>query len=114
MPNRPQDVPEIATSIAPGQTFGPGIGVQQVTIKSILAQDAQANARADSYYAQALKDWITNAQIDAQLGLRIPPVPPAPQHIVPHIVYSMPDGTIVTGPEGADGSHWAWVWETWE
>ena len=114
MATRPAGVPADATPIAPGQTFGPGIGVQQATIKSIAAQDAKANAQADANYARALMDWCANATIDQQLGLRIPPMPQQPQHIVLNIVYATPGGEAVPTPEGADGTHWAWIWEVYE
>src|SRR5262245_51820306 len=112
MATRPQGVPADATLIYPGQTFGPGIGVQQLTILSIQAQISSMNARADLNYVHALQDWITNAAIYAGYGMPVPPPPAKPVHITLNVVYADASGNIVPPPAGADGMHYAWVWQT--
>jgi hypothetical protein len=112
MANRPSAVPGDATPIYPGQTFGPGLGVQRATLLSIAAQIAWLNAGADQRYARALQDWIANASIYQSLGMPVPP-PPAPAvHTVLHVIYADIGGNIVQEPSGADGLHYAWIWES--
>ncbi len=113
MYTRPASVPEDATFIPPGQTFGPGLGVQQATIRNIQAQNAKQNVQTESYYARGLQDWAVNAQQYKALGMRVPPPPQEPAKIVTNVVYSDPDGAVVQPPAGADGLHGAWVWETY-
>ena len=109
---RPQGVPPEATLIYPGQTFGPGLGVQQATILTIEAQIAMQNAAAAQRYVAALKDWIANAQIYQMIGMPIPAPPVKPAHITLNVVYADAAGNVVPPPAGADGLHYAWVWET--
>jgi hypothetical protein len=108
---RPHGVSENATLIYPGQTFGPGLGVQLATIIRIAAIIATSYARALTHYANGLQDWLTNASIYAGLGMPIPPAPVKPPSTHLAIVYATPDGTIVPAPAGADGLHAAWVEE---
>ncbi len=113
-PTRPESVPEAATVIYPGQQFGPGVGVQAATIKSIEAQNAHLNANTMLRYESALSDWQYNAEWAKSAHQRIPPPPPPPQIITTTVVYATQDGTVVPPPAGADGTHYAWVWETYE
>jgi hypothetical protein len=70
------------------------------------------NAAADQRYANALKDWLTNAAIYQAYGMAIPPPPAKAAHITLHVVCADSTGTVVPPPQGADGLHYAWIWET--
>ena len=111
-PVRPKAVSSDATLIYPGQSFGPGIGVQQATLQAISAQIARMNANANLHYANAMRDWSANADIDRYLHLPVPPQPPAPRLITLKITYADMNGTVITDPSGQDGLHYAWVEET--
>ena len=111
---RPQGVPTDATLLYPDQTFPPGVGVQGKTITVITAQNAAANAKNDLFFQRAMADWNANkAQYEAY-HLRVPPAPFPPPKIVDKIVYANQDGSIVDPPTGADGLHYAWVWEEYQ
>lgn len=112
MPNRPQSVPANATLIYPGQTFGPGLGVQKATLIAIQAQINYANAQKSLSYAGAFRDWTTNAQIYQSYGMTVPPPPTQPPLRNLNIIYADVSGNIVTVPGGDDGLHYAWVWES--
>lgn len=110
MATRPEGVPADATAIPPGQTFGPGIGVQRNTIISITAVNMKMNSQAFSVWANGMKYWAENAQQYKALGMKIPPPPAEPDMVETKVVYADANGTVVPPPEGADGNHWAWVW----
>lgn len=73
-----------------------------------------ANAQASQRYAGALRDWIANAQIYQSYGLPIPPAPAKAVVRTLHVVYAAVNGEVVQPPGGADGLHFAWIWETQE
>ncbi len=114
MANRPPGVPEYATVIPPGQTFGPGIGVQQATLVSIEAQVSHQNDQKMQVYAQGMKDWTYNAQWAVYAHQPVPPPPVKPQIATMQVVYAEGGGNVVAPPLGADGLHYAWTWETYE
>jgi len=111
MANRPSSVSPNATLIYPGQTYGPGVGVQQATIAQINAIIARANSNLMFHYANGYRDWSTNAQIYHDMGLPVGPPPPAPHCTKLSVVYADQGGDVVDPPEGADGLHYAWVEE---
>lgn len=111
-PKRPANVPADATLIYPGQSFGPGVGVQAATLKAIAAQIEQINSRAELNYSRGMQDWNTNRLIDESWGLPVPPKPAAPQMIQLTIVYADVNGTLITDPATiATGLEYAWVEE---
>lgn len=110
-PQRPAGVSETATLIYPGQTYGPGYGVQQASIARIAAIIGKQNADAMIHYSNALRDWTENAAIYKGLGMPVPPAPIAPHVTKLHIIYGDIAGNPVDSPEGADGLHYAWVEE---
>jgi len=111
MATRPANVPEGATLIYPGQTYGPGVGVQQATLTQINAIIARQNASAMQHYANAYRDWATNAAIYESLGMPVPPAPAKPKLDTLEVVYADIGGNVVPPPEGADGLHYAWCWQ---
>lgn len=111
MATRPANVPESATLIYPGQTYGPGLGVQQATIAQINAIIAKQNADALGHYGRALHDWAENAAQYQACGMPVPPPPAKPALEKLEIVYADISGNVVPPPEGADGLHYAWVWQ---
>lgn len=124
---RPNNVPEDATFIPPvqmspamlfptGSPLAKLIGpenIQAATISVTLSLNAHANAQADLRYAGAIRDWLANkAQYEAY-GMKVPPQPAPPVHITTHVLYSLPDGSIVSEADGGnDGLHGAWIWQT--
>ncbi len=114
MATRPTNVPVDATCVYPGQLFMPGFGVQQLTLISIEAQIAKQNNNSKQVYTRAMHDWAYNAQWAIDAHQKVPPMPQKPQLVVMQIVYADVQGTVVEPPEGADGLHYAWTWETYE
>ena len=112
MATRPTTVPSDAILIYPGQTFGPGIGVQWATLLAISAQISKMNWQADDRYASAARDWAANASIYAGLGMPIPPPPAQPVHQMLNVAYADAAGNVIPAASGADGLHYAWVWES--
>ena len=111
-PKRPASVPADATLIYPGQSFGPGVGVQAATIRAIQAQIDRINSQATLNYARAVADWNINKQIDEAYNLPVPPQPAAPHLIHLNIVYADVNGGIITDPAAiATGLEYAWVEE---
>lgn len=111
-PVRPESVPADATLIYPGQSFGPGVGVQSATLRAITAQIDRINANAELVYERALEDWNTNKQIDQAYNLPVPPQPAAPRLIKVTIVYADIEGNIITDSgEILSGLLYAWCEE---
>ena len=111
-PVRPSTVPTSATLIWPGQSFGPGIGVQAATLQAIQAQLDRYNKNASLSYERALADWNMNSQIDAAYGLPVPPQPVAPKLLTMTVVYADVGGNIITdAASNATGLNYAWVEE---
>lgn len=108
IPVRPKTVSADATLIYPGQTFGPGFGIQQATLTAIQASADRMNANERLRFANAYRDWQANAAIDAYLGLPIPPMPTS-NVITLAITYADDQGNVVTGPDSWNGLHNAWV-----
>lgn len=108
-PVRPKSVSQNATLIYPGQSFGPGFGVQQATIASILATINRQNANANFHYANAMRDWKMNADIDAAYNLPVPPPPSVPLTITAKIVYADLGGNELTDANAANGLNYAWL-----
>ncbi|HZD06914.1 MAG TPA: hypothetical protein VE176_01635 [Candidatus Limnocylindrales bacterium] len=111
MANRPAHVPEDATLIYPGQLYGPGLGVQQATITRINSIIAKSNADQMVHYSNALGDWATNAGIYSSLGMPVPPPPVKPATQKLDVVFADQGGNVVDPPLGADGLHYAWIWQ---
>ncbi len=114
MATKPSDVPQGAIGIPPGQMFGPGVGVQQLTLLSIDAQISKQNNDKKQNYSRAMQDWQYNAQWAVWSHQQVPPVPQRPAYAVMHVEYATESGEVVPSPEGADGLHWAWTWETYD
>lgn len=111
-PKRPAFVTADATLIYPGQSFGPGVGVQAATLRAIAAQIEQINSRAELNYARGMQDWNTNKAIDEAYGLPVPPAPAAPHLIKLTVVYADVNGTVITDPAiTSSGLEYAWVEE---
>jgi len=72
------------------------------------------NANTNLRNARALEDWKLNCEQAAALGIRQPPRPILTPVWVTHVVYATVAGETVQPPEGANGSNYAWVWETQE
>ena len=108
-PNRPKNVSADATLVYPGQTFGPGFGVQQATLASIFSQVSHQNANTNLHFANAMRDWQLNADIYKGLNLPVPPPPASPKVINLKVTYADQAGNVIAGPEGASGLQYAWV-----
>ncbi len=108
---RPRNVPADATLIYPGQTYGPGYGVQQATIARIESIIGRGNANTMLHYANAYVDWAANASQYEAYGMPVPPAPARPAVQQLEIIYATVGGDIVAPPEGADGLHYAWIWQ---
>ena len=111
-PVRPKSVSPEATLIYPGQNFGPGFGVQQATLTAISTQIARQNANLNLHYANAMRDWTANAEIDKYLGLPDLPAPPKPHLITLKITYADINGTVTNDQTSEDGNHYAWLEQT--
>ncbi len=114
MATRPANVPADATCIQPGEMYAPGLGLQQLTLISIDAQITKQNSDKKLFYSNGLRDWLYNAQW-ASYSHQPPPQPPQkPQIAVFNVVYADLSGTVVEPPDGANGLHYAWAWQTYE
>ncbi len=112
IPQRPANVPDTATYVYPGQMFGPGLGEQFLFLARLFAIIAKENADDALNYANALRDYLTNAPIYASLGIQNPrPAPVKPTARVVKIQYVDNGGNEVDPVTGADGLHGAWTWE---
>lgn len=113
-PARPTQVSPDATLVYPGQQFGPGIGVQAATLRSIQSQIDRINNAALLNYERGLSDWQINQQIDAAYHLPIPPQPQPPKTLTMKITYADVSGDQITDPAiQQTGLQYAWVEEVY-
>lgn len=114
-PKRPSNVAEGATLVYPGQQFGPGVGVQAATLRSIQSQIDRINHSALLNWERALSDWQINQQIDLAYHLPVPPQPVAPPLLTLKITYADVSGNVITDPALiASGMQYAWVEEVYQ
>jgi hypothetical protein len=114
-PVKPTGVSQDAALVYPGQQFGPGVGVQAATLRSIQSQIDRINNAALLNYERALSDWQINQQIDAAYHLPIPPQPQVPANLALKVTYSDMSGNIITDPAvTATGLMYAWVEEVYQ
>ena len=85
-----------------------------MTLLSIYNQVVKQNQQKMAVYQQGIQDWSYNAQWAFYAHQPVPQAPPPPQIATMWVVFADVNGKEVPLPEGGDGLHYAWTWETYE